>query len=221
MEQYSLNNNCILNPLDADLEFFYSSNNQKNRTWRKLENGVIISILLAAPNCAFSSEKINNSQDNDFLELTVQSAYSLDTTQNDFLLSGDYGCVRLLSPRNIEERFDSTPITLLDSSLHSLKKSYMHNVVSKYNDFNIDSFDSFFKSVSKLPFNDNIVQYDSCEKTLDVTLWFNENLRLIINKIIDECNDNVIFSIYHDNKLLVCDEMSVDELVQKIKHTLE
>lgn len=29
MEQYSLNNNCIPNPLDADLEFFYSSNNQK------------------------------------------------------------------------------------------------------------------------------------------------------------------------------------------------
>lgn len=221
MKQYSVANNDILNPLDENLENFYSSNNLQHRRWKSLENGILISILVAAPNCAFSSENMSHFQNHEIMGFSVQDEYSFDVDQNVSLLFSDKAGVSLIPPRNIEEKFKSSPIVSFCSSLSSLKNSYSKNVVSKFSKFKTDNFDSFFRKIARLPFYDNIVQYDSSEETLDVTLWFDENLRLIINKFIEDDDDNVIFSIYHDKKLLVCDEISVEELVKKITPALE
>lgn len=221
MKQYSVANNDISNPLDDNLEYFYSSNNQQHRGWKSLENGILISILVAAPNCAFSSENMSLSQNHEILSFSAQNEYSFEVTHNVSVISSVNNDVSLLPPRNIDEKFKSAPILSLRSSLSSLKKSYSKNVVAKYANFKVDNFDPFFKQLASLPFYDNIVQYDSFEKTLDVTLWFGENLRLIMNKFIEGDDDNVVFSIYHGNKLLVCDEISVEELVKKIMPVLE
>lgn len=82
-------------------------------------------------------------------------------------------------------------------------------------------FTQLFKRLAQLLFVDDIVQYDSYEDTIDITFWFNHGLSVLINKDVEDETENVIFSLYHKKKLLVCDEMPIGNLVNTIQQTIE
>lgn len=102
-----------------------------------------------------------------------------------------------------------------DERLSSLYSSYDKHVKIPIEELPID-IKSSFEKIAEAPFNGAFVEFDSELNTLDVDLWFDEHIIVCINFDLDGEWDGVLFSIFHEKKTLVHDEMELDELIDKL-----
>lgn len=212
----------------TDLENFYSFKdlNPPQRKWLQLDSKIALAILFSfSSNAVFSSNNMEYKtieRENNGLE----QFYNIDFSAGEQFAEFDSDEYCLQKPRRVESKFILLPIRSnqsdYDRCFSLLKKSYSDNVKLLSRGLEVSNFEAFFRPLATLGFKDDIVQYDSIENSLDVTLWLEHNLCVLVNIDIDSLeSNNVLFSIYHDKKLLVCDEMPIQELVDKITQSID
>ncbi len=78
------------------------------------------------------------------------------------------------------------------------------------------------RALSALPFIDCILQYDKYDDIWQYNLYFEHHLELAVSAYVDDngMDENVDYSIYHDGDLLIANEMSLPQLVKKMKSVL-
>ena len=99
--------------------------------------------------------------------------------------------------------------------LSSLYGSYDKHVKIPIEELPID-INSSFEKIAEAPFKGVFVEFDSELNTVDVDLWFDEHILVCINFDLDGEFNGVLFSIFHEKKTLVHDEMGLDELIDKL-----
>jgi hypothetical protein len=103
-----------------------------------------------------------------------------------------------------------------------LLKSYAKSSLREGNNPSVGVERNLFEELAALPFNDALVQQDSADSSLDISTWYDKDIVLMINKdMSDAPSDDVVFSIYHGQKLLVCDEMPLNELVREFSASIK
>ena len=79
-----------------------------------------------------------------------------------------------------------------------------------------------YKSLlSRLNFQNGIVQYNNEDEMFDISLYFKNDIKLSFSLMADESDDLVDFSIFHNHELLVADAMPIKSLVTKMIKTLK
>ena len=71
-----------------------------------------------------------------------------------------------------------------------------------------------FNLYKKIPHKDRIIEYDDFDKTIKAILRLEHDMEVIISKFENEAN--VVFLIFHRKKLLIADEMSMTELIERL-----
>lgn len=178
--------------------------------------GTMLVVLLSiTPETSFSSSCVDK-------DCVNKMEYTYDVNKNTSKNAATSTAI-LSMPHLVEvEEYACSPIYLDDKiRYNSLLKSLQDNVLSKKVRNEMPDFTQLFKRLAQLSFVDDIVQYDSYEDTIDITFWFNHGLSVLINKDVEDGSENVIFSLYHKKKLLVCDEMPIGNLVNTIQQTIE
>lgn len=179
--------------------------------------GTMLAVLLSiTPETSFSSSCVDKDC------INIKMGYTYDVNKN-ISKNAATSIATLSLPRLVEiEEYACSSIYLDDKTRYnSLLKSLQDNVLSKKVRNEMPDFTQLFKRLAQLLFVDDIVQYDSYEDTIDITFWFNHGLSVLINKDVEDETENVIFSLYHKKKLLVCDEMPIGNLVNTIQQTIE
>lgn len=74
--------------------------------------------------------------------------------------------------------------------------------------------DSFLTYIKKIPHKDRIIEYNDFDKTIKAILRLEHDMEVIISKFENE--KNVVFLIFHGKKLLIADEMSMTELIERL-----
>lgn len=103
----------------------------------------------------------------------------------------------------------------IEDRLSMLYLSYEQHVKPEIEVLPID-IKPYFEKIAEAPFHDVLVQYDGYDKTIDIWTAYDESIQVFINIDLEEMFDGVVFSIYHGKKLLVCDEMELNELIDKL-----
>ena len=68
-----------------------------------------------------------------------------------------------------------------------------------------------FNKISKLPFNDCLVQYDS-DGWIDVTTYYCNNITIIINIDVDDSSH--LFTIYKGSRTLIRHELPLEDIIK-------
>ena len=85
----------------------------------------------------------------------------------------------------------------------------------------MDVLNHYKSLLSRLNFQNAIVQYNNEDEMFDVSLYFKNDIKLSFSLMADESDDLVDFSIFHNHELLVADAMSMKSLVTKMIKTLK
>ena len=75
--------------------------------------------------------------------------------------------------------------------------------------------------MSRLNFQNAIVQYNNEDEMFDVSLYFKNDIKLSFSLMADESDDLVDFSIFQHQELLVADVMPIKSLVTKMEKLLK
>lgn len=67
--------------------------------------------------------------------------------------------------------------------------------------------------VQKMPFNDCICYYDDFDDSIEINLYFNNNIKLLMSFL--DLTDESAFSIYRSREHLVSDILNLSEIILK------
>lgn len=108
-----------------------------------------------------------------------------------------------------------------NSQLQSLKRSF-----SKYNEGfppeKQEYFDYIANALCKLNFTDNICSYNKIDSSIDIVLYLECGIKVCLSYFID--GDEIVpvlFLLYRNGKLLVSDEMFINDVVDKINYVIK
>lgn len=96
-----------------------------------------------------------------------------------------------------------------------LQKSFLSNLHGADVD-NIRSFRDMANVLCNIPFNTVIASYNEYDESVDVKMSLSYNIHLSISKFVEDSDDSVVFSIHRNKRLLVSNEMHLNELESKI-----
>lgn len=102
-----------------------------------------------------------------------------------------------------------------EERISSLYSSYDKHIKIPIDEFPID-IKSSFEKIAEAPFKGVFVEVDSELNSLDIDLWFDEDILVCINFDLDKEINGVLFSIFHEKKTLIHDEMELNELIDKL-----
>lgn len=102
-----------------------------------------------------------------------------------------------------------------EERISALYNSYDKHIKMPIDEFPID-IKSSFEKIAEAPFKGAFVDVDSELNSLDVDLWFDEDIIVCINFDLDGEFNGVLFSIFHEKKTLIHDEMELNELIDKL-----
>lgn len=80
----------------------------------------------------------------------------------------------------------------------------------------MDVFRDLANIVCNIPFKTVISSYNPYDESVDLVLKMDFNINLSISKFIDDDEDNVVFSIHRNKRLLVSNEMSLRDIEAKM-----
>lgn len=76
-------------------------------------------------------------------------------------------------------------------------------------------------ALSRLSFNDSILQYDSFDDVWQYNLYFDHQLEVTVSVYVEEGKiDDVDYSVYHNGDLLVANELPLSQLVKKLSSVI-
>ena len=76
-------------------------------------------------------------------------------------------------------------------------------------------------ALSRLPFADSILQYDSYDDVWQYNLYFDHQLEVTVSAYVgDDSTGNVDYSVYHNGDLLVASELPLAQLVRKLNSVI-
>ena len=78
--------------------------------------------------------------------------------------------------------------------------------------------DNFLDKLADVAFTDDIVQYDAEGRSITARLNLGWDYDVSVTRFANEAN--VFFSLFHCRKLLVCDEMDLDNLVESLNNVV-
>ena len=96
-----------------------------------------------------------------------------------------------------------------------LQESFNQNIEDK------EAIASNFKRIAnqlcQIEVKEALVQYNSYDEALDIQILLKDGVVLSLSQFVGESEELVDFTISNNNKVLVCGEMPIQELVNKIK----
>ena len=75
--------------------------------------------------------------------------------------------------------------------------------------------------LSRLNFQNAIVQYNNEDEMFDISLYFKNDIKLSFSLMADESEDLADFSVFQHHELLVADVMPIKSLVTKMEKLLK
>lgn len=116
---------------------------------------------------------------------------------------------------------NSLGASISDGSRISMKNyqklwnSFNNNVVEK--DEVGKAFKSLANQLCRISAKEVLVQYNSCDESLDIQMVLMDGVVLSVSQFVNETEDLVDFTIRNHSKMLVCGEMSTLDLLAKLK----
>ena len=195
-----------------------SQPNRKNTNTVKLPGCLILAITLTCSSGAYASESF--SQDIVETPITIEQLSSSLKTGSLIPIDHESHIELNITPSPRFNRLSRRDITTQESYTREmlLMSSYKKNTDSKNIPYRAISH--LFKTnsiLSKLAFNDAIVQYNRFEECWHYNLFFNHSLEISLGVYDDEELSDVDFSIYHDNELIVSSYLPINHLVKRVQ----
>lgn len=101
-----------------------------------------------------------------------------------------------------------------------LQKSFLSNLHGAVGD-NISTFRCMANVLCNIPFESVIASYNEYDESIDIKMSLSYNIHLSISRFVDDNDDYVVFSIHRNKRLLVSNEMHLNELDLKIVDLLK
>ena len=186
--------------------------NTHGGTWCNIAPHVLIAVCAVSPSFACEPEPTKTSQESEYALYYEAPAINLSEVKTNSEMSAP-----------IEVSLDRWLVALNNVQRREmLRKSYAKSLKREGNSPSAYIEGAFFTEIATLPFKDVLVQQDLIDNTVDISTWYDKDVLLMINKDMDEMDsENVVFSIYHGKKLLVCDEMPLRDLVRRFSSSME
>lgn len=86
---------------------------------------------------------------------------------------------------------------------------------------NMSFFEDMANVLCNIPFESVITSYNEYDESIDIKMSLSYNIKLSISRFVDINDDNVVFSIHRNKRLLISNEMRLIDLEQKIVELLE
>lgn len=67
-----------------------------------------------------------------------------------------------------------------------------------------------------IPFDSVIASFNEYDESIDIKMFLSYNIHLSISRFVDDSDDGVVFSIHRNKRLLVSNEMHINELESKV-----
>lgn len=204
-----------------DIYFMSCKSSQPNRrgiNTIKLNGCLILAITLTCSGGAYASESFSQ----DVLENPIKIEQLSSTLKTGSLVPIDREKhIKLnvtpsprfnrLSRRDIttQENFEREMLLISSYKKNTNFQSLSYSTISLFRESN--------SILSKLAFNDAIVQYNRFEECWHYNLFFNHNLEISLGVYDDDELADVDFSIYHDNELIVSSYLPINQLVKRVQ----
>nr|WP_306444231.1 hypothetical protein [Odoribacter splanchnicus] len=108
----------------------------------------------------------------------------------------------------------------LQHRYEALEKSF-----KKHNNKFPASADKYFNLLAKylciIPFTDNLASFNEYDASIDFRLSLPHDISLNVSYFIEEIDNNVVFTIHHNKRLLVSDELPMDRLVSMLNEIIK
>ncbi len=131
-----------------------------------------------------------------------------------FTLIGNY------QVSNSKDQLISSDELKLQHRYESLEKSF-----KKHNNRFPASADKYFNLLAKylcaIPFTDNLASFNEYDASIDFRLSLPHDIFLNVSYFIDEVDNSVVFTIHHNKRLLVSDELPMDRLVSMLNEIIK
>lgn len=130
---------------------------------------------------------------------------------------------------NLEVRFNrrntldskmSPEETASNQRYTKLQKSFLLNLHG-FTIGNMSFFEDMANVLCNIPFESVIASYNEYDESIDIKMSLSYNIKLSISRFVDINDDNVVFSIHRNKRLLISNEMRLIDLEQKIVELLE
>lgn len=124
----------------------------------------------------------------------------------------------IYTPNIMPSNSMAAPITdcikLLTDNYNKLLLSFQNNVAEQNDIYR--QFKLLANKLCQIPSKEVLVQYNGYDESLDVQMVLMDGVELSVSQFVNETSELVDFTISNNNRLLVCGEMPVYELLEKI-----
>ena len=103
----------------------------------------------------------------------------------------------------------------------ALRRNFMLNMPQAFPKEYMVGLNHYTSLLSRLNFQNNIVQYNIEEEMFEFSLYFKNDIKLSLSLMADESEDLADFSVFQHHELLVADVMPVKSLVTKMEKLLK
>ena len=109
--------------------------------------------------------------------------------------------------------------TMADRSyrLQSLLRSF-HRNAGKVEAYVQNRASFLFNRLADVAFKDDIVEYDTEEESITARLKLENDFEVSVTRFANE--SEVLYSLFHGRKLLICDEMPIESLVKSLNEVV-
>lgn len=158
----------------------------------------------------------SNEASTDSMPVQINPVIELPYRSGPFMRFYSHSVTEYVRSNSNSERIDSAMAAMQDR-YKALKDNF-----ARYSDgFPKEKTSYFFQMANvlcRLDFNDGLTSYNKLDASIDSVLNLRNGLTLSVSRFIeDDLDAPVVFSIHRGRKLLVSDELPVDEIVSTIK----
>lgn len=143
-----------------------------------------------------------------------QDCNRMNASGEPFTLSGTY------QVSNSKEQRISEDEIKLQHRYEAIENSF-----KKHNNKFPTSADKYFYLLAKhlcvIPFNDNLASFNEYDASIDLRLTLPYDIFLNVSYFIEDVDNSVIFTIHHNKRLLVSDELPMDKLVSMLDELIK
>lgn len=84
----------------------------------------------------------------------------------------------------------------------------------------LNSFKFLTNKLCQIPVREVLVQYNDADESLDFQMVLPDGVEISVSQFVKETDKFVDFTIIHDNRMLVCGEMTIDDFMVRMGEVL-